>query len=194
MSNIKDRIGSFQKEIVRSYQKSLSSDGGLKDINIQRIEWYLDEFNSEYGTKYDVGNIIKLIKENDIIAGMVRNKFQIKFNSRRKIYIYKNGVLCKEFQNIANAKSVFKYFYQNMTPSEIQKVTEENYLLTPKEVLDLKKDKNKTGAAPDFSFLGNPYNDYTLYAWCSSGKYCGILNEWSELFGWGYEFIARKEQ
>jgi len=193
MSDIKDRIGSFQKEIVRSYQKSLSSDGGLKDINIQRIEWYLDEFNSEYGTKYDVGNIIKLIKENDIIAGMVRNKFQIKFNPRNKIYVYKNGLVCKEYQGLS-AKNCLKHFYENMSAVDIQIITEKDYLLSPKKVIDLKQQSIKNGAAPDASFLGNTHNDYILYAWGSSKKYCDILNEWSELLKWDYKFIARKEQ
>ena len=193
MSNIKDRIGSFQKEIVRSYKKSLSSDGDLKDINIQRIEWYLEEFNSEYGTRYDVGNIIKLIKENDIIAGMIRNKFQIKFNSRNKIYVYKNGLVCREYQDL-NAKNCIKHFYENMSAGDVQILTEKDYLLSPKEVIELKEKSISNGKAPDASFLGNIHNDHKLYAWHTSKGYCDILNEWSELLGWGYKFIARKEQ
>ena len=193
MSSFKDRIGSFQKEIVRSYQKSLSSDGGLKDINIQRIEWYLDEFNSEYETEYDVGNIVKLIKENDIIAGMVRNKFQIKFNSRNKIYVYKNGLVCREYQDL-NAKNCIKHFYENMSAGDVQILTEKDYLLSPKEVIELKEKSISNGQAPDASFCDNIHNDHKLYTWHTSKGYCGILNEWSELLGWGYKFIARKEQ
>ena len=193
MSNIKDRIGSFQKEIVRSYQKSLSSGGGLKDINIQRVEWYLDEFNSEYGTEYDVGNIVKLIKENDIIAGMVRDKFQIKFNPRNKIYVYKNGVVCKEYQGLG-AKNCLKYFYKNMSATDINIITEKDYLISPREVIELKERSKSNGRAPDYSFLDNIHNDHKLYTWHTSKKYCDILNEWSELLGWGYKFITRKEQ
>ena len=193
MSSIKDRIGSFQKEIVRSYQKSLSSDGGLKDINIQRVEWYLDEFNSEYGTEYDVGNIVKLIKENDIIAGMVRNKFQIKFNSRNKIYVYKNGLVCKEYQDLS-AKNCLKHFYENMSAVDIQIITEKDYLLSPKEVIKLKQNSLQNGRAPHFSFLSNIYNDYSFYAFHGSKKYCSILNEWSDLLELDYKFIVRKEQ
>ena len=191
MSSIKDRIGSFQKEIVRSYQKSLSSDGGLKDINIQRIEWYLDEFNSEYET--DVGNLVKLIKENDIIAGMVRNKFQIKFNSRSKVYVYKNGLVCKEYQDLS-AKNCIKHFYKNMSAGDIQILTEKDYLLSPKEVIELKERNKGTSNTPDASFLDNIHSDHKLYTWCTTKQYCDILNEWSELLGWEYKFIARKEQ
>lgn len=195
MEDIKSRIANFQKEIRLDYQKSLEPNRNKKPSNIERIEWYLDEFNNAFGTNYDVGNIVKLIVENDVVAGMVRNKFQTTMKTRA-------GIILTENNNIINkskygvgfaAKEVVLAVYKSFSEEELKLAMKHSmkYFKTAKEKTNM---INSGKGYSHVSFHSNPYNEYSLYTWTDTKGFAKMLMVWFDALGWDIQVSVRKEQ
>ena len=194
--SIKKRIKDFQKQVELDYRKSLQPSNKNTPPNIQRIEWYLDEFNREFEANYDVGNIVKLIIENDVLAGMVRNKFQSNMPQIVKTLhiVRENQTVNDEFDISLDNKDVYIHFITKVFTSEhIKMFYKQNifgkYLIKSTDSTHYYDKPNHYGV--NRFKTQNPDFDITINIVARFPKH---LNRCFDLLGWDLKAEQRKEQ